>query len=179
MLPEFDYYHRRVFVTFQTSNCKCCDKGARTHPIHGKFCYLNYKKIIDGAPVDKGDELLVELRDGTYVYEYAVKKRFWEDDLKKDEEKKKKLKLYFVMEVIPYKMDKNWKQLAVAALNDFAYENVKCYSICSFLFARMFHYYKPLFLFYLFAKYYRTSPKHNSSHSITTQNDGKINEKHI
>lgn len=122
MEPEFDYYQKRIFKAFESPNCACCDKGTRTHPKYGRFCFEKNTKVYDDSVVDVGDEYLVQLRDGTFVYEYAVKKNLWDNILRGDTDAMKKLKLYFVMEVLQYREEA--KKVADTALEEFAYENV-------------------------------------------------------
>ena len=71
----------------------------------------------------KREETIVTLRDGTFVYDYVVSTRFWEDGVKIHGDVKMQLRLYFVMNVLLYYY-KN-KDQGNLALQDFSRKNAE------------------------------------------------------
>lgn len=114
---------QRFYKAFDSISCDCCKQPSRHHPYWGIFCYKNNKQVKCEKRVAR-DETKFELRDGTFVLEFHVKKKWLEDQKKKNKDLKHvALLMYYVMDVSLYYQDQ--KKIAMAALKDFVYHNVK------------------------------------------------------
>ena len=121
--PEVNADGTISYTAFVDKNCVCCQQPTRSHPHWGQFCYDKHYQEIDAKPLARTEKQVI-VRDGTFVYDFAVDKKWWEEKLKEVEsEKELKLRLYFVMDTSRYWRDK--QTMAKQALLEFTSQNVK------------------------------------------------------
>lgn len=102
-------------MAFDTrEKCGCCNLPCKKHPKYGVFCYKNHMLIKDSNKLESSEKEIV-LRDGTFVYNFAVEQSYWKT-LTGRNEQLKRLNLFVMMQGGEYLVTQ--RAIFVQAVND-------------------------------------------------------------